>query len=134
MADVHSTRTELEKASTEHFKVYNRAPAEPSHQLLLFYAVECGLKARYLARESLLSTSDFTSKLPGKKYGHGHKIMDWIAELSIPASALSQFAVDAAEPILQLHEKLRYGVTLSPHCIQQVAYLYSIAEFMKSNP
>ena len=79
MADIHSTQSELNTAFSDHLKVYGQGKGKTSRQLLLFYAVECGLKARYLNREGLPSTAAFAGRL-GNKFGHSHNISRWVQE------------------------------------------------------
>ena len=128
---VHSTLTQLTSAYKAHYKLYKTAsPPEPSHLLLLFYAVECGLKAYYLQENRLLSTEDFESPTMNK-YGYGHKLAEWVQEVRMPASAIS-FVDDPNDPIENMHEKLRYGVSLS-HLTQkkQVDFLQQVINQLK---
>ena len=105
MADVKSTLTQLIKAFKIHGNNSIASKEEISHLLLLFYAVECGLKAKYLKEFNGNSTSDFESLL-AKKYGHGHNIWQWVIELKMPNMG---FKNDNNRPISQMHERLRYG-------------------------
>jgi len=62
-----------------------RQPALQQQQcrmLLLFYAVECGLKAAWLTRNRLRDTSEIEPLLKQK----GHDLMYWITELRLPAT------------------------------------------------
>lgn len=82
-----------------------------SHELLRFYANECGLKAQYLDRNRLKDTSEFENSPLGKKYGHGHDLIRWIDDLKIPESAVKRPKKSRPFLFSQLHETLRYGVT-----------------------
>ncbi len=75
------------KKHHKHSKTENKE--EISHYLLLFYAVECALKAQYLKKYTGKSTKDFITLPIGKQYGHGHDILKWIKELGIPASVVN---------------------------------------------
>lgn len=98
------------------FKVHGRTSEDGdkiSHQLLRFYANECGLKALFLRENKLLDTGSFEDRLH-RKYGHGHDLVKWTSELKIPDFALKH-SDHAQDPIRQVHEKLRYGVESKSH-------------------
>ena len=80
-----------------------------SHRLMQFYANECGLKALFLIENKLDNTGDLLKKT-GKKYGHGHDLVRWASVLKLPSFAL-RYLDHEHEPVRQVHEKLRYGVT-----------------------
>lgn len=74
-------RAELEKIFHVHYSVYraNIEGKNKAHRLLLFYAVECGLKCLILSREGANTTAFFEQHirlgvLKGKK-GHDIKYM-----------------------------------------------------------
>lgn len=98
------------------FKAHGRTSEEgdkSSHNLLRFYANECGLKALFLRENKLPDTGMFVTK-PGKKYGHGHDLVKWINELKIPGFALN-YSDNENDPVRQVHEKLRYGLVSNNH-------------------
>jgi len=107
MAEVTSTLTQLVKAFKTHYKYSVSTKEEMSHILLLFYAVECGLKAKYLKEFNGTSTADFETLPVLKKYGHGHNLWQWAVELKIPNMGFKND--DKNRPISQMHERLRYG-------------------------
>ena len=75
---VHSTINQLVNAYRLHLKASNQSPIQNSSARLLFYAVECGLKARYLGIKRLNSTEDLIRYFSSKKpYGHNHDINKW---------------------------------------------------------
>ena len=84
MPEVVSTKDQLKRAYKAHKKHSTTSNEDISHLLLLFYAVECGLKARYLWENKLSSTSDFETSNLNRKYGHGHDIFMWCKVLKIP--------------------------------------------------
>ena len=127
MADVVSRVTQLISAYQKHHKYSEIPQKQISHHLLLFYAVECGVKALYLEENNGQSTADFVNFFPNKKYGHEHSILDWVKELNIPANIVSGFTDDHKLPLVQLHQRLRYG-TFSPVLEKnQIIFLKNIA-------
>jgi len=91
--------------------------AQPqARNLLLFYAVECGLKAAWLARNKMRDTSGIESVLQQK----GHDLMFWAKKLYLPAAVTnggagfrlktdkSGFGVEFA------HQVWRYGIDMEP--------------------
>lgn len=122
---VHSTASELLGAFRSHYKAYKTDMTKPSYQLLLFYAVECGLKYLYLSINNLNSTTSFDHKI-GKPYGHAHDIPRWVDELKISVQ-ISPFTENIKDPIENVHEKLRYGVSSNS---QNLSYLQSIAKYL----
>jgi hypothetical protein len=124
--------TQLRNAFKSHLKAYSRDENNASLQLLLFYAVETGLKAKFLIERNHRDTSDFEKEFGSQmKYGHGHKITRWVADLKIAASVVS-FSDDPNDPVENVHEKLRYGSSLqSARGQSQVVYLRSIATHLK---
>jgi hypothetical protein len=110
MADINSTLSQLIFAFKTHGK-NSRTKEDISHWLLLFYCVECGLKAKYLKGFNGLTTDDFESLPIKKKYGHGHDLSAWIKELKIPN--VGYIDDKNNRPIVRMHERLRYGTFTS---------------------
>ena len=133
--DIVVNTSQLRNAFKAHQKVYQNDKDNPSCQLLLFYAVETGLKSLFLEKRKYRTTLDFQKAFgENKKYGHGHKILKWISELKIAASHIAVFSDDESDPIENVHEKLRYGSTLSGNIGKnQIAYLRSIATYLSKN-
>ena len=75
--------SELRKAYRQHSRCAQTG-SEISHYLLLFYAVECGLKSEYLL------TNHFTSieKLSDERLRSSHDLGRWVKELRISAAAV----------------------------------------------
>lgn len=130
MAEIISTVSQMVSAFKKHYKISSPVGStqEHSHLLLLFYAVECGLKAKYLREYNALNTSAFNALPVGKKYGHGHNIWEWVKALKLPDNG---FMDDKNVPILQMHEKLRYG-TFSTGTIgnKQITFLKYLASIL----
>ena len=86
-----------------------------SRNLLLFYAAECGLKAAWLKRNRLRSTSQLSSTLNASI---GHDLMLWAKKLALPAalaSATGRFRLKRENSALETaaaHQAWRYGVEI----------------------
>ena len=83
---INFTRREIETAWKNNFKLYksNRSVKTNSHRLMLFYAVECGLKAVIMRRRSIEVTDSTIVEL-----GHNvNKMLDElrVERLKIPAN------------------------------------------------
>jgi hypothetical protein len=126
--------SQLLNAFKRHKKIYYINEEHDSCQLLLFYAVEAGLKSKFLRDRAYQTTLDFKKVFgESKKHGHGHKICEWISELKISAH-VAGFSEDTTDPIENVHEKLRYGASLSGAVgKKQIAYLRSITTYLTKN-
>ncbi len=126
--------SQLRNAFKAHRKIYRNQQDNPSCQLLLFYAVEAGLKSKFLQERGYKSTQDFKKTFgENKKHGHGHKISEWVAELKI-AAHVAAYSDDQNDPIENAHEKLRYGSILSGNNGKaQISYLRSIETYLSKN-
>lgn len=105
---IHVNPNELRQAFWCHLE--KRAAAE---SLLLFYAVECGLKSLYLRQRNLRSTEMIADDLKSR----GHDLRRWFKELRLPATmALPQgFRLRRDETFWDLgraHEAWRYGAAV----------------------
>jgi hypothetical protein len=84
--------------------------------LLLFYAVECGLKAAWLTRNKLRSTSAIESQLKE----NGHDLVFWTRQLHLPATITNgrtSFRLrtnGSALGIEYAHQAWRYGIDVEP--------------------
>ena len=131
MADVNSSLTQLVGAYKKHLKFSQTDKKEEiSHYLLLFYAVECALKAKYLKDKNSNSTEDF--RLLGlSKHGYGHNLLEWQKALKMPNFWYSE---DVNMPIVQMHERLRYGTFGNSQKEQdQVKFLKDLVQCFKNN-
>ncbi len=128
--EINSTHTQLIGAFKKHHKFSQVEPEHISHYLLLFYAVECGLKAKYLKENGGNSTKDFETLPISKRHGYGHDIVEWQKLLRIPNFGYSD---DSDErPIKQMHERLRYGAfNLSQKEKSQIKFLKDLATELK---
>ena len=131
MAEVISTLTQLVNAFKRHSKFSETKQQENSHLLLLFYAVECGLKAKYLKDNKSLTTKDFINLPIAKKHGHGHDLWEWIKVLKLPKFAYHDDKNN--RPIVQMHERLRYGAFSKADVEkEQIKFLKEIAHHLKN--
>jgi hypothetical protein len=120
---VHAGISQLCKGFQKHR--CTELPLGPSRNLLLFYAVECGLKAAWMNRRSLLKTDQIDSSLL-KSYGHD--LMFWAKELRLPAAVTQggdQFRLRRNNKerysLVVAHQAWRYGVEIEPTDEQAVA-------------
>lgn len=132
--NIHSTLSQLVGAYRRHLSSRNQINFQDSSNLLLFYAVECGLKARYLRLKRLNSTHDFRLIFgENKPYGHNHDLCKWFKEIKLSAQAIPEFIDNPSDPISNLHEKLRYGVNPNPTILsKQVNFLNGLANILKN--
>jgi len=112
MPDVDAGFSELEQA----FKAHSRAAEKgtsPSHLLLLFYAVECGLKSKILRYQNFNRISQ-----KGKEI-ETHDLRDLSLMLRLPASLTNPEASSfrlksgSSRPIEHAHQAWRYGVAIN---------------------
>jgi hypothetical protein len=111
---VHANLGHLRKAFQR-----QRQPAIAQAQgrnLLLFYAVECGLKAAWLMRNRLRDTSEIDASLTQR----GHDLVFWTKKLYLPAEITNGntgFRLRSGGAKLDLglaHQVWRYGVDVEP--------------------
>lgn len=115
---VHVGPRDLERSFRDHADAADRISGVQAH-LLLFYAVECGLKGAALRRIKGQSTRD----LPAQAADAGHDLRKLAKHLKIPPA----LTVDSAYPdcerqaadkpkvgLKQWHEAWRYGAILKP--------------------
>ncbi len=111
---IHAGISELRNSFRRHNQE-DLATAE-CRKLLLFYAVECGLKALVLEHLKLKSTDDLKDVL-GKS---GHDLHYWAKALKMPATHFGKwktFRIRGAPDHLsanRAHEAWRYGIDILP--------------------
>lgn len=111
---IHAGTDELQKAFNIH-RSSAKLVTNTSHCLLLFYAVECGLKYAYLRENSLANTKDIDPEI----FEYKHDITRWLAELKIPAHQISikeNFRYrkrDANDHVRLVHQAWRYGILIN---------------------
>jgi hypothetical protein len=129
--------SELRRAFRQHARTAKNDDST-SHYLLLFYAVECGLKSVYLRRwhppgGTMASISDERLRI-------SHDLALWVKELRLPASIAgtnsnfrlkrdrSSWSVDKA------HQAWRYGIVIEVQDEQSlVHWLHNIRTWVEEN-
>ncbi|MFH1634010.1 MAG: hypothetical protein ABIG63_08350 [Chloroflexota bacterium] len=127
-------RSELKKAFHQHTSVAENG-ASPSHNLLTFYAVECGIKSVYLKRNSLNTTKDIRDERLNKS----HDLSLWVKILRLPATITGTNTVfylrrdqQSAWSVARAHEAWRYGIAIRPDDEKRlVGWLVSIQQWVK---
>jgi hypothetical protein len=90
-----------------------------SYNLLLFYAVESGLKAIYLRMNPLLKNTNEIRDRDLRSYG-GHSLYDWLKALKMPAAGIGNcqgFKLKrdkSRHNSSRVHEAWRYGIAIEP--------------------
>ncbi|MFN7938651.1 MAG: hypothetical protein U0R19_35305 [Bryobacteraceae bacterium] len=109
---IHAKEGHLRKAFSTHSLPTEQA--NESRMLLLFYAVECGLKSAWLRQNRLSDTSQLGPEFDGK----GHDLAFWVKQLRLPASVANgvrDFRLRGTQQrhrLSQAHEAWRYGVAI----------------------
>ena len=131
---IHAGVSELRQAFHAHLGVA-RGYIGFSYHLLLFYAVECGLKWAYLKLQKLRRTDQIRDKTLLSQ--DGHNLGRWIKELRLPprrAGSKIQFRLasgDASWDVGQAHQAWRYGMHMHSDDEQAlVAWLYSLCTWV----
>ncbi len=113
MPDVDAGFTELEQAFKSHSREAKKGNT-PSHFLLLFYAVECGLKSEILQRRNVNRVGQMGKEL------ETHDLYSLVEMLKFPASVMapskSSFRLrksKSSRPIEHAHQTWRYGVAMN---------------------
>jgi len=131
---VHSSVEQLKRVFKAHLQCAHPYD-KPSRYLLLFYAIECGLKCIYLRTNSQHSTQDIE---PALLKSHGHDLARWCrllglsSRLSPPTTYLrsikgkvTPYAIDRA------HEVWRYGVDVNREDqMSVVAWLIELSQWI----
>jgi hypothetical protein len=101
------TLREIEKSFRRHRNVvYSAHASSATHRMVLFYAVECGLKAVYMRRNRLRKTD-------GAVTSFGHRLADLLASLRCTYRLRDAKGKDGIPiPSKLLHEAWRYGKAL----------------------
>ena len=110
---IHAEISHLENSFRRHNQ--NGLPTAESRKLLLFYAVECGLKALVLRGRKGRSTEDFKA---GELRTSGHDLQHWAKELKMPATHFGRWTTFGIQgkverlPASRAHEAWRYGIDI----------------------
>jgi hypothetical protein len=120
--EIKASVPQLKRAFQSHGRIAENGDGL-SEDLLRFYANECGLKALFLTKHQLIDTGELEG-LVGRKYGHGHDLIRWVDELKLPKFTI-KYSQDPDDPIRQAHEKLRYGVDITPRSKSLLKAIYT---------
>ncbi len=104
--------SELRRSFSDHSKAAESGTL-PSHFLLLFYAVECGLKACILKDHGKLKLSDVNKNIIDKIYTHDLLYLLTKLRWAVGGTNLN-FRLNRGGPcaIEKVHEAWRYGIQL----------------------
>ncbi len=135
---IHAGTSELKKAFRHHKNSSEECTASSSY-LLLFYAVECGLKSVYLHGKRLNTTDDISDTV----LRQSHDLSKWAKALSLPVSmtgANTNFHLNrdrhprSSQTIRRAHEAWRYGVGIDKNDENRlVNWLQQIAQWIEEN-
>lgn len=134
------TDREMQRAYRQNLSASQKEPKTNAQRLLLFYAVECGLKAVLIKRRAV-NRSDATPEVHGASHNL-NKLLDLLSagkELKLPDQLrMKEIRCAGAEPSKRklscggLNQVWRYGGELiEPKDDQIENDLYAIAEWIK---
>ena len=124
---------ELRRAFRLHYEQAASGTTE-SHNLLLFYAAECGMKAVWLRRNHRMSSDDFPTSFRGRD---GHDLGMWMKELRIgarisPPPGLRLQRDNTSLHVSEVHEAWRYGIRVRPRDETQLrCWLNSLCQWVE---
>jgi len=131
---LHAGVSELRKAFHAH-KDAIRERKGISYYLLLFYAVECGLKSIWLQRKNLLNTNQVEDKSFLSKYGHN--LDKWVKELKVDPRNTPNFHLAGGGANLDIekaHQAWRYGIGMKSEDEEVVVeWLENVCNWIKEN-
>lgn len=122
MSQIIVKRKELERAFNRHISIYRSVQEGKSsvHLLLLFYSVECGLKALILKHIKKNTTEDLNNFIDLSKHGHNiNKLLKELLKLhsspqfhhmSFPALPYDR---SKSATVSQYNQVWRYGVNVN---------------------
>ena len=110
----------------------------PSHYLLLFYAVECGLKSIYLDRASTRIRT--VGDISDERLRRSHDLARWTLELRLPSAitrANTSFRLrrdNSSWSVEYAHEAWRYGIAMHSADEQRlVHWLKEVQKWIEEN-
>ncbi|MDQ1351996.1 MAG: hypothetical protein QG657_2302 [Acidobacteriota bacterium] len=132
---IHAGFSELKRA----FLVHSSASVDKdsiSYNLLLFYAVESGLKSIYLRWNNIPTTE----KIVDEKLTKSHNLSEWVQKLYLPASVSGKcpgfkLARDNKHyDVSQVHQAWRYGIEIDdPDQQELVRWLETVRNLIKEH-
>jgi len=131
---IHAGVSELRQAFHAHLGVAHGRNGS-SYYLLLFYAVECGLKGIWLKRRNLQRTDQIGDDTLLRQ--DGHNLLRWIKELRLPARLVGSrthfhLASGGTAEVGNAHQAWRYGTRMHDGDEQAlVAWLHSLCTWVR---
>ena len=133
---IPANQHELKRAFNQHRNAAAEKTSQISSNLLLFYAVECGLKSVWLKRNPKISTTD---NIPDKTLV-SHNLDRLAKELRISSKIIGNapdfhLSRDGSNlDISKAHEVWRYGVQIKPEDEKKlVEWLEKICNWIEDN-
>lgn len=134
---IHVGVSQLRQAFNAHLGASQRTQGI-SKYLLLFYAVECGLKSVFLRRKNLRTTNDIEDRTLLSE--DGHNLARWINEVGVPEREVGEppfFHLSKGGANLdteKAHQVWRYGVGMNSQDERVlVEWLEKICAWIKEN-
>ncbi|NET56582.1 MAG: hypothetical protein F6K47_10550 [Symploca sp. SIO2E6] len=134
---INTGTSQLRQAFYAHLGVSQKTQGMASN-LLLFYAVECGIKSVWLRSNRLHTTNDISDQTLLSK--DGHNLDRWRKELRIAASQVSQaphFRLSSGGSTLDVekaHQAWRYGIRMDSQDEKVlVEWLENLCDWIKEN-
>jgi hypothetical protein len=93
---VHASRDNLRQAFHRHHCAF-QSTTDACSYLLLFYAVECGLKSIWLKQKNLTGTDRIQDQTLLSKDGHNFAV--WIKEIRLPKSVVGELFNNKGNPL-----------------------------------
>jgi hypothetical protein len=97
------TDAEMKRACRQNFEASKCQPRTNAHRLLLFYAVECGLKTAIMKRERIKRTDESMKNGDFKEFGHDiNKLLTYLH--TTPELYLQETELTSLKPFPQTRE------------------------------
>ncbi len=112
---IHPTRKEVEKSFKRHRDMLNKFNSKAwskTHYMVLFYTLECGLKAFYMKQNRSTNTNT-TDNWKNSAASYGHDLNKLLKDLHLTPSIPKAHTPNGTQvDVQELHEVWRYGVEL----------------------
>ncbi len=108
---IHVRLHDIEKAYRQHKRIANSENNDftHSHKMVLFYAVECGLKALFMKQKNLTKTDQLvSSQIFARKFGHDLNLLSKELDLKLgfpQVKTKDNIQIDSKD----VHQAWRYG-------------------------
>lgn len=126
--------TELRKAYRKHKSAAISLGANPSGRLLLFYCVECGLKAVWLESKRCFNTAELSKETREQLTTHALRTL--VKDLRLPAAVTGDRipvfkTKQGAHPLEESHQAWRYGATIIQNEGEVVQWLERVCDWLE---